>query len=388
MKEITVFTEGDASLASTWSNVPYFLTTTLEKKGYTVHRINVESSGLLQKLYDKFLCRMLRHTILPHTTFRYERSYLYHLKVRHIIRNAILKYPASDCYISTSFSFSPKEYTDRPCILFCDWTYEYYINHFNHKKPDILERPAVKRQDRLVESADHVFSLFPDVTQYMQAYYRNPHIAYLGNVINSDEFDTGFDTQIDFVKKQSNHKILFIGLKKYSEGTKALIDSVIQLRTSYPDIELNIIGMNAADCNLSAYPDYIHFHGYLSKDVPSQKELYYSLLHDSAVYVNTTPLWAGFSSALESLYYYLPVVTSPYRSFLDTFGEDLNFGYYCEENSPDKITGILIKIFDMPADQYKTLCENAHKSTLDYTWSSYVDKILTKISGLASLPPD
>lgn len=382
-KEITVFTQGDASLASTWSNVPYFLTTTLEEKGYTVHRINVESSGLLQKLYDKFLCRVLRHTILPHTTFCYERSYLYDLKVRHLIRKAIRKYPSSDYYISTSFSFSPKEYTDRPCVLFCDWTYEYYINHFNHKKPDFLERPAVKRQDMLIESADYVFSLFPDVTQYMQTYYRNPHIAYLGNVINSDEIDT----EIDFVKKQANHKILFIGLKKYKEGAKTLIQSVIRLHSDYPDIELHFIGMVSDDCGLLNFPEYIHFHGYLSKDVPSQKELYYSLLHDSAVYVNTTPLWAGFSSALESLYHYLPVVTSPYKSFLDTFGEDLNFGYYCNENIPDKITDILTKIFDMPVDQYKTLCENAHKSTLDYTWSAYVEKMLTKISSITSLPP-
>ncbi len=375
-KEITVFTQGDASLASTWSNVPYFLTATLESKGYRINRINVEARGFLQKIYDKFFCRLLRHTILPDTTFCYERSYLYNRRVDRMMRKAVCAYPDSDCYLSTSFSFSPKKYTDKPCILFCDWTYAYYVTHFNHKKPDFLEKPAIQRQDALIESVDHVFSLFPDVTQYMQSYYRNPNIAYLGNVINSEEANA----PVDFEQKRTAQKLLFIGLKKYQAGAKALIDSVILLHSDYPDMELNIIGMVPDDCSLVTVPDFIHFHGYLSKDVPAQKKLYYRLLQESMVYVNTTPLWAGFSSALESLYHYLPVITSPYSSFLDTFGPTINFGYYCEENTPEMIAETLKQVLDMPASEYEMLCQHAHDCTLDYTWSSYVDKMLSCLS--------
>lgn len=375
MKEITVFTQGDASLASTWSNVPYFFTTTLESKGYKINRINVNTTGLLQRIYDKIFCRILRHSILPHTTFCYERSYLNYLTVNRLMQKAVHNHPDSVCFISTSFSFSPKKFTGKPCILFCDWTYAYFVTHFNHKKPDFLENAAIRRQDDLIESVDYIFTLFPDVAHYMKDYYHNSHIAYLGNVINSEESST----QTDFNKKRMAQKILFIGLKKYKEGAKALIRAIIQLHSDYPDIELNIIGMVSADCNLLKAPDFIRFHGYLSKDVPSQKNLYDSLLQESMVYVNTTPLWAGFSSALESLYHYLPVITSPYTSFLDTFGSDINFGYYCEENSPEIIADRLKQILDMSSHDYEVLCLNAHNCTKDYTWSSYVERMLSYI---------
>ena len=375
-KEITVFTEGDATLASTWSNIPYFLTATLEEKGYTVHRINISDTGFLQRFYDKFLCRILRHTFFPHTTFRYSRSIFFTRKIQKQLKEALAKYPQSDYYLSTSFSFSPKNYTDKPCILFCDWSYEYLITHFNQRQPDCLEKAAVRRQDALIRKADYVFALFPDVAQHMQAYYKNTNIAYLGNVINSELTKE----KPDFARKLAGQKILFIGLKKYREGVEALIQSAKLLHPVYPALELNIVGMTASDCSdTSDVASYIHFHGYLSKDQPDEKALYDALLQDSLVYVNTTPVWAGFSSALESLYHYLPVITSPYQSFTDTFSDTIDFGYYCKENSPAQISKLLQHVLQLSPDDYETLCQNAHAATLDYTWSSYVDKMMQVI---------
>ena len=39
-KTIFIFTEGDSNKLAVWSNVPYFLSTTLEKKGYNVVRVD------------------------------------------------------------------------------------------------------------------------------------------------------------------------------------------------------------------------------------------------------------------------------------------------------------------------------------------------------------
>ena len=207
----------------------------------------------------------------------------------------------------------------------------------------------------------------------MQSYYKNTNIAYLGNVINSKLTKE----KPDFAKKLAGQKILFIGLKKYREGAEALIQSVRQLHSIYPALELNIIGMVTSDCNdTSDVASYIHFHGYLSKDITSEKKLYDTLLQDSFVYVNTTPIWAGFSSALESLYHYLPVITSPYQSFTDTFGDTIDFGYYCKKNSSAQIAELLQHVLQLSPNDYETLCQNAHNATLGYTWSSYVDKMI------------
>ena len=49
MNEITIFTYGDSNKISTWSNVPYFFTTTLEKKGIIVNRINIRPGNRVLK---------------------------------------------------------------------------------------------------------------------------------------------------------------------------------------------------------------------------------------------------------------------------------------------------------------------------------------------------
>lgn len=373
-KEITVFTEGDSNDSSVWSNVPYFLTKTLEEKGYTVHRINVDGNPLLKCIYDKFLCRVLRHTIFKKTSYAYERSILYALETCFYMKNAVKHFPGTSIYISTSFSFSPASYTSKPSILFCDWTYEYYIRHFLSRKPDCLERHAIRRQDRVIEKASSVFVLFPNIAEYMKQYYQNKNIFYLGNVINTD---TVISDLAVINTKQSTKNILFIGLKKYKEGAAALIHAISLLRNNGDDIKLDIIGMDAD--TFSTFPDFVKYHGYLNKNIDAEKALYNSLLNSAAVYVNTTPKWAGFSSCLEALYHYTPVITTPYPSFTDTFGTSIPFGYYCNSNTPEAIASYISTLLELPAGKYLAMCNAAHESVLDFTWSSYVDKLLKQL---------
>lgn len=372
-KEITIFTEGDSNTAKVWSNIPYYLTNTLESVGYTVHRVNVFGNHFLRLLYDNFFCRILRHTIMPQTTFAYERSFLYRIEHGYLMKRAVRKYPNTDYFISTSFSFAPVKYTSRPCSLFCDWTYEYYFTHFLKRKPDFLEALEVRRQNALIEQVDHVFVLFPDVASYMQKFYKNEHIYYLGNVINSDKITA----PIPFIEKQESLKILFIGLKKYKEGVMSLIQAITILRTVHPGITLDVIGMDTSD--LSDVPAYVTCHGYLSKDIPEEKELYNSILVHAALYVNTTPIWAGFSSALEALYHYVPIITTPYNSFIETFGKQISFGTYCDSNKPSQIAAAITTILQLPSDQYSNLCEQAHSAVLDFTWEAYVNKLINTI---------
>jgi hypothetical protein len=51
LKEINVFTYGNASKLSTWSNVPYFFTETLEEKGIKVNRINIQPNKIFKTIY-------------------------------------------------------------------------------------------------------------------------------------------------------------------------------------------------------------------------------------------------------------------------------------------------------------------------------------------------
>lgn len=378
---ITVFTEGDSLDAAVWSNVPYFLTNTLESKSHTVHRVDVNGNPFFRSMYDKGICRFLRHSFMPHTTFTYQRSYAFHQAYNRIMKHVTDIYPDTDLYLSTSFSYAPVRYTDKPCALFCDWTYQYYFEHFLKRRPDWLEQREVKRQNQLLETVDYIFVLFPDVAKRMQETYENKHIYYLGNVINSDPV-TAMPSPI-LQQKLQHQSILFIGLPKYMEGVKSLIKAVTGLheQQAYADITLDIIGMDQS-C-FDDLPVYIRCHGYLSKSDAAQKKQYYDLVDNATVYVNTTPLWAGFSSALEALYHHLPVITTPYESFCDTFGKDIDFGFYCNSNEPDAIASCISSILNMAPLEYEHLCQHAHNAALPFSWDIYVDKMLHIIKNLS-----
>ena len=77
------------------------------------------------------------------------------------------------------------------------------------------------------------------------------------------------------------------------------------------------------------------------------------------------------------MYFYIPIIVTPYDEFVKTFGKSIDFGAYCEENSPvlieKNIRGILTD------SSYGKLCINSHNAVKDYTWSAYIDKVIKQI---------
>ena len=72
IEEVIFFTYGDSSDASTWSNVPYLFTRTLEKKGITVRRVNLyEGLTRLTKIADKII-RAEKKVLRSRSTFRFQ----------------------------------------------------------------------------------------------------------------------------------------------------------------------------------------------------------------------------------------------------------------------------------------------------------------------------
>ena len=91
---------------------------------------------------------------------------------------------------------------------------------------------------------------------------------------------------------------MFIGDAKYVEGLQVLILAYMLLKKSFPELTLTIVGHETA--YLEPLPDGVISYGYLDKGQESSRELFYSLLKQARIYVNTTPKWGGFSSILEA----------------------------------------------------------------------------------------
>jgi hypothetical protein len=80
------------------------------------------------------------------------------------------------------------------------------------------------------------------------------------------------------------------------------------------------------------------------------------------------------------MHFYNPVVTSKYKEFAQTFGEEIGFGYYCEAGSVPSLYAALEKLFHDPG--YEAMCRKAHEAVEPFTWESYVGRVLERIVAL------
>ena len=244
IKEVTVFTLGDSTRLSTWSNVPYFFTETLKSKGVGVNRVDLSPPTVIDWIYRRIILRMLR-MIYPDTTSEYFRTFAHAIVVRWRIHRADRAFRHSEANIFLTFSFSSAGISEKPSVQFCDWPYEYYLKKFVRRSPDPVEETSIARENRRIESSQLVLSLFPSVAEEMKRRYRNKHIYYLGNVINALLPPGNKDDALQ--AKRISRKLLFIGAKKYLEAAAHLVDAFTILAKEYPGLELDIVGLSRDD---------------------------------------------------------------------------------------------------------------------------------------------
>jgi glycosyltransferase involved in cell wall biosynthesis len=371
IKEITLFTVGDANKLSTWSNVPYFFYKSLMAKDIRVNLVDINFDKELEKKWDKWKGRIL-NKLYTRSTYNYFRSNANFIDVQNRIKKAIALYPNSDANIFLTFSFSSAGMSKKPTVLFSDWTYEHHFKQHLKREPNFFEKQCIARENAQIEKADLLLPLFPKVAEYMLNRYKNKKIKYLGNVINS-VYNVSEEGAIN--AKENSFDLLFVGSEVYKAGATALISAFVNLKKAFPQLKLHIVGMNKVD--FENLPNDVFCYGYLDKGNDDQREIYYNLFKKAKVFINTTPNWGGFSATIEAMYFYIPLVVSPYEEFVKTFGKQINFGNYCQENSPEQIEKNIKSILNNSG--YNTLGINAHNAVKDYTWNVYIDKVIDEV---------
>lgn len=373
IEEINVFTNGDARKLSTWSNFPYFFTESLKSKGIKVNYINTQPNRILKNIYKFSIWQILKR-IKKYDSYDYYRTKTNRIFANRIIENGVKKYPNADANLFLNFSFSAKPFSSKPTILFGDWTYELYFKQFKIRKPSNLEQSFIDAENNCIENANAVFVMFPKMAKLIQARYKNPNIYNLsGYFINSTQAINADDI---IQQKLLSYKLLFIGTIKYIEGANILIDAVSKLLPKYPKLEVHIIGMKSSDFN--KLPDFVHCYGYLDKAKNDDRNAYNNLMQSAKMIVNTTPKWSGFSSVIEAMYFYNPVITTAYDDFLETFDTPINFGILNESNNTlaEEISNII------EDKNYTQLCTNAHEAVKDFTWEKYINKFIKVLESL------
>lgn len=372
IKEITVFTNGESSEISTWSNVPFFFTETLMKKGIKVNRVNMYPKYKYEVYFNNYFIKILNRLYKRHNTYNYFRSLMHFYRTRKLIKQAIKRYPDSDVFMFLTFSFSAAGLTQKKIVQFGDWTYDYYFRYFKNREPNWFEKKSINRENSQIEGSDLSLALFPAIAEDLNAKFSTP-VKYLGNVINA-VYEPNRDEILE-LKKKSN-SILFVGSMKYIEGARALIEAFKIILKQNPESTLHFVGFKTED--FSTLPNHVYCYGYLDKAVPKEQELYYELVKNAKVFVNTTPKWGSFSSSLEVMYFYTPIIITPYQEFIETFGNEFKGGYFCNDNA--ELASTITKLIE--SEKYLVTCMNAHDAVQDFTWDRYIDKFLSEIENI------
>ena len=401
MEEILFFTNGDANNANVWSNVPYCFSHALENNGATVHRIDYSMPTSFVKFYDLVLRRILDCLTLRKLKFPYTRTTrLFKFFAERKIKKNILQYPQADLCLFMGYGFYNK-WNYVPSLLFSDWTTEMDIR--KKRKPNFLEKRIIQQEEEAINHAEYVVSLFPVCCEEMKRKYPKANIHFLGgNVINdllnkslvsrsklqvSNEKTDNTIIVEDLVKTKSKSKrLLFIGRKTtYLEAAKKLIEAykLLKQEEAYKDYELDIVGCAVSD--FDSLPEGVTCYGFLNKSEEKDRKTYYDLLLNAKVLVNANPKWGAFSSTVEAMYYYTPVIVSPYQDFVKNFGEKVDFGVYNLEFTAESIANDIKTIIN--SENYTEMCNFAHEKVKTYTWENYVKQLCCWVKEPLPSPP-
>jgi glycosyltransferase involved in cell wall biosynthesis len=365
--DFIVFSIGDSRKPSTWSNVPYYFTRTLEHRGFMVKHVDIGPARLMQLAFDipwKAYCRLTGRD----TRFTWLRS-KYNRRVTDAkIRKALARWPEGHCVFMTySFGAGPS----RPYSLFCDQTFAQSIAYFDERTPDKLELPTVLAERKVLKAASLVIALFPEVAEGLRKLHGDK-VKYYGNVVNTGSMTV--DPQALIKKKLGMREVVFIGNRKYKEGLERLAEAVRVMNSrGMEGLVVNVVGMDHSD--LRSPPRNMCFHGYLDKGKPDQARKYRQILERSRVYVNPNPKWAAFSASCEALFHCTPVVIYPYREFQRTFGDVNALGCALASSKPAELADAIAELLTNDT-VWKTKALAAHEATKDMSWDNYVDCFL------------
>lgn len=351
-----------------WSNIPYLLHKNIEKRGYIVRNYVMLEVEPLKFLFNLPI-RVLNKFFKLGSTYFYVRTSIHFFFTSLLSRYIGLISNKQDVMLVQGYSYPVHNKKNRQIII-GDWPSEYLFEIFLKRQPSYLERKSINRENEVIEAADAVVTLFPNVREYMLRKYKNQKIYYFGNVVNVDD-EVIIPSDIREQKSKSK-SFLFIGQPFYLTGALELISAALHIREQGIDCEVDIIGIDPKLVGVR-YP-WLKVHGYLDKEKPIEKARYYELLSNARLLVNTTPRWSGFQALLEAMYFYNPILVRSNESLTSYFPDLSAVGHILEEEGPN-LESILVESL-VNKSRYQQMSDNARKSVEPSTWNSFTNKLI------------
>ena len=380
IKEIIVYSPGDANDISTWSNVPYFFCRSLEKKGVKLDKVNVDVERKIYTLpiraFIKLKTKIIKKIYGKDTVSGFYRSKYFDNKTLLKMKKGNRKFSNADLQVVFDFSHIIKN--NKPIIMICDWTIEYYIEEHLKREPNKFEQRLIKKQSKIMQKADAVISIFPESYRQIKKYVPNK-TYYFGHIVNSlEKYKENQHNQFKY------RNILFIGSPKYINGLNVLIKAVAKYNNRVKKNEklsLNIIGINKTQFDKDLHYEFCNIYGYLNKTIETQRKMYYKLLINSRIMVNPTANWNGASALFEGLYLGVPIIAS-HNLELDALMSNKIFSEFCSSESVFSLEKLLNRVFTETFQSFYKKSVAAHEFANNYTWDKFAEKFLYFVRGL------
>lgn len=372
-KKILFVCYGDSSSPKAWSNVPYLFSENLKKQGFEIVRLDISPNEKHEAFWEKYpgriLSRLFRNQQYSFIKTPFARNLVYRK-----IKKAINANPDLYFIIFLSFDFYNK-FNKIPALLFHDWSYDMIILDRLKRKPYFFEKWFISHQHEAFNKSELVISLFKDAQKIISERHGKQVSHLATNVVNDINLNKPSPKEI-LKRKTKSRELLLIGSKKYLLGARKLVQAFRILQKDFPNLVLNFINLPKDRLLLEETDSNIICHDYLDKGIPEQNTQYYKLLTNAKILVNPSEIWAAYSSTIECMFYYTPIIIKPYEAFALDYGEKNDFGVYLQNTDVltivDSIRGILL----MDEDEYKKICIRAHDLVKDQTWGNYTEKVV------------
>lgn len=372
-KKILFVCYGDSTSPKAWSNVPFLFSENLKKQGFEILRLDISPNEKQEILWNKYIGRFLSR-FFRNQQYSYLKTPLSRSIVYSKIKKVIKQHPDLYFTIILSFDFYNK-FNSVPTLLLHDWTYDMIILDRQKRKPYFFEKWSIKHQNTAFKKSEIVVTLFKD-SQKIISERHGKQVQHLGsNVVNNINPNKPKPNEI-LEKKKYSQELLLIGSMKYIEGGRKLIQAQRILRKDFPNLTINFVNLPKDRLLLEETDRNIICHDYLDKSNLEQNKQYYELLIKAKILVNPSEIWAAYSSTIECMYYYTPIIIKPYDAFTLDYGNKNDFGIYLQDTEVPTIVEAIRSILTMDESDYFKLCNKAHELVKDQTWENYTQKIV------------
>lgn len=372
-KKILFVCYGDSKSPKAWSNVPFLFSENLKSQGFEILRLNISPNEKYEVLWNKYAGRILSR-FFSNQQYSFIKTPFARSIAYQKIKKAVRSNPDLYFIIFLSFDFYNK-FNKIPSLLLHDWSYDMIIEDRQERKPYFFEKWFINYQHKAFNKSEIVLSLFQDAQKIISERH-GKQVHHLGsNVVNDINFSKPTHQEI-LERKNKSYQLLFIGSTKYLLGARKLIQAVRILKKEFPDVMVNFINLPKDRLLLEETDQNIICHDYLDKGIPKQNEQYYELLTNAKILVNPSEIWAAYSSTIECMFYYTPIILKPYDAFVLDYGKINDFGVYLQDTEVPTIVESIRSILLMDEDAYTALSTRAHDLVKNQTWENYTKKVV------------